>query len=179
MLELHFKLTKEDYLNFQLYAASRNPRIKKQRLRGRIFASLLFLIFGITTLVIDSFLKYIYFSATIFVFFLYPLYTKWFYKRHFRKYIEQTFDPDNDSITLLFSDSALEAKDKKATSSMKLQDLLSFTETSDYFYLQVSKAVYFILPKERVPAEEVRIYLQDRSKALNIPYKEELDWKWK
>lgn len=179
MLELHFKLTKEDYLNFQLYAASHNPRIKKQRLRGRIFASLLFLTFGITTLVIDSFLKYIYFSAAIFVFFLYPLYTKWFYKRHYKKQAEHFFDEDNGIFTAQLKDLIIETEDKKGTSSVKIQELLAFIETSDYFYLQLNKAAYFILPKDKIPVDKVREYLQDRSENLNVPYKEELDSKWK
>lgn len=50
MLELNYKLTKEDYLNFQLYAAAQNPRIKKQRLRGRIIVTLLFVVIGIGAL---------------------------------------------------------------------------------------------------------------------------------
>lgn len=179
MIELHYKLTKDDYLNFQLYIASHNPRVKNQRLRGRIIICILFVLLGIGALDNDGFFKYIFFICAIVSLFLYPIYFRWFYKRHYKKQAEHFFDEDGGVFTARLKDLTIETQDKKGTSTVKIQELLAFIETGEYFYLQLSKAAYFILPKDKIPINEVREYLQDRSKELNIPYKEELDWKWK
>lgn len=110
---------------------------------------------------------------------LYPFYSRWFYKRHYKKYVNQYFDPTDADVTLQFDDEILNTSSKKGNSSIKIRELLSFVEIKDYFLLQLNKQAYFIVPKDRVEADMIREHLLKCSESLGVPYLEELDWKWK
>lgn len=180
MIELNYSLNKEDYLNFQLFAATKNPVIKKQRLISRFLILLILALIGFLFLNTNTLIACYFFLAAVAFFLIYPLYSKWFYKRHFKKHVDQFFDPGVGVISVGFDDENMYLADKKSNSSVKLRELLGITEIANYFLIQVTKANYVIIPRREVEdIEKLRDYLQKCSKKVDIPYSVELNWKWK
>src|SRR6185436_2003694 len=91
-MTLTFNLDKEDYLNHQLFVASLSERIKNQRRRSRLIWALGFL--SLTTLFYlndNQVLAYYFFAVSIFYIFFYQYYSRWYYKRHYTKFINETY----------------------------------------------------------------------------------------
>ncbi|WP_029903578.1 YcxB family protein [Prevotella sp. 10(H)] len=179
MLEFNYTLSKEDNYIFQLYVASKSPLIKKQRRRVR------YLLLAVLTLLGFIFFKDSvataigFFAAAIIFFFFYSEYSKWFYRRYLRKHVDEFFDPDAGTTTLRITEQTLESFDKKSNSSIRWKEFLSFIEIDNYFFIQLTKAMYYIIPKDQVDEEEVRRHLQKCSEEFGVPYVSELDWKWR
>src|SRR5438270_11178060 len=69
-----------------------NPRIKEQRRRSWAIWSIAFLCLSfIFYQKKDLWLTYYFLVFGILCIFFYPLYSRWYYKRHYRKHIEQTY----------------------------------------------------------------------------------------
>jgi len=180
MIELNYSLKKEDYLIFQLFAATKNPVMKKQRRTSRFLILIILALIGFLFLNSNTLMSYYFFFAAAAFFLVYPLYSKWFYKRHFKKHADQFFDPDTGILSVRFSNLYMETSDKKGNSSVKFSELMSITETGDYFFIQITKANYIIIPKREVAdVEALRDHLQRSGSEQNIPYSTELNWKWK
>lgn len=104
------KLDENDYLTYQLYTASKTSRIKKARIMGWIGTTVTFLLLALLFFKSDNYLLGNYFliiSGLCLA--LYPFYTRWRYKKHYLKYIQETYKNRfgeestleiNDDITL-------------------------------------------------------------------------------
>ncbi|MBB4037099.1 hypothetical protein GGR21_003014 [Dysgonomonas hofstadii] len=180
MIELSYTLDKDDYLAFQLFAATKNPLFKRQHRKSRILVFLLFATVGAVFLNFDTGLAcYIFIFAAI-VFLIYPFFGRRYSKSYLEKHVEQTFDPDCRVVSVSIDDRNVNMVDKKSTGSVKLSELVGITEIKDYFFMQVNKASYIIIPKGKIEnVDALRNHLLECSKKLNITYSDEMDWKWK
>ena len=80
-------LTENDFLQNQLFVASKSKRVKKQRIKSWITVSLVFLV--LSFLFYESgntIMTYYFLGLGILAVCLYPFYLKWFYKRYYKKY---------------------------------------------------------------------------------------------
>lgn len=87
-MELHYTLDQNDFLQHQLYLASKSERIKKKRRKSWGMAclaslSLCYLFFAMD----NNFLMYSFLGFTIFTALFYPLYLRRLYYKHYQKYI--------------------------------------------------------------------------------------------
>ncbi|NDV69859.1 YcxB family protein [Dysgonomonas sp. 25] len=180
MLELNYTLDKDDYIQFQLYIFSISPIMKKQRRTGRFILLGILLILGILFIPFNPFISYYFWGMAVLAFLLFPLYSRWFYKRTLRKNTERNYDSENSTISFKISDETIESSNKIGHTTMYLKELLSIIELADYFYIQQSKQVYYIIPKKKIADPEgFKSHLLNCSRALQIPYLLELDWKWR
>ncbi|MDH6310810.1 Ca2+/Na+ antiporter [Dysgonomonas sp. PFB1-18] len=182
MIELEFNLNEEDHLNLQLYAASQNPLIKKQRKRRAFLISGLFVLFGIVSFYsLSSYAGCIYIVLGVIFFILYPFYSTWLYKRHFKRHVKQYYDQAaSNHISMKIDDENIMTYDAKGESTIKIKSLIEIIEISDYFYLQLSKAAYHVIPKKKINSVELlRQHLIKCANAYNIPVTIDLNWKWK
>ena len=84
-------LDENDFLTFQLYNASKSPRIRRGRIKSWIITTVMFLCFACLFYQSNQALLTSYFltlSGLSLVFF--PYYTRWRYRKHYLNHIRET-----------------------------------------------------------------------------------------
>jgi hypothetical protein len=181
-MELAYSLDENDFLNHQLYLASKSKRIKKSRLKRRIWAVVAFLSMAwLFYLKKDSVLFWYFLVAAGLAAALYPFYLRRLYRRHYQKYIEENYGSKiGKRVEIKLDSEKLWSKDELSEGSINLSGLTEIVEVPTAFYLKTATSAALILPKiQVVNAEEVKAELQAIAKRYSIPYQEELDWQWK
>ena len=114
---LMMKLDENDHLTYQLFAASGKSSVKKTRLRGWAITTGTFLVLGLLFLQQKNELLAKYFmvlSALSLI--LYPVYSRWRYKRHYRKHVRDTFENASDeNSTIHIGEDTIITKDDHGT----------------------------------------------------------------
>lgn len=182
-MELKYTLTENDYLQQQLYMASKSKLVNNQRKKSRILVfmvllgiSLLFYMIG------NTLIAYYLAGYGVICFFLYPIYLKFYYQRHYRKYVKENFKNRIGIIsTLLFKEDILEAYSENIGSSeVKFSAFENISEIKDYFFIALKTGVSIMIPKsEIINIEAVRSELKMITEKIGINFISELDWKWK
>lgn len=179
-MELNYTLLKEDYLAFNLYHTSKNPQIKKQRTRSYIIMIICFVLmaFFLHTLGIEF-----YYSVPVFAILLiiYPLRIGSIFKNSMKRQVEMNYgDAYAEQVFVTVSGEYIEIKDYRTLSRVNIPYIKGFSEIEGYFFIKLTSLSYIIIPKRHFQDTEfIRKQLFDLSKAYNLPFDQELDWKWK
>jgi len=182
-MELKYSLTENDFLEHQLFLASKTDRIIKQRRKSWLLVSFIF--FGLSFIFFqaDSMMMVYYFLAFgILSLIFYPNYQKKYYKKHYQKYIADTYKNRFDQIaTIKFEDDFIETTDMNSESRINYSAFVEFIEIENYFFLKLKTGGSIIIPKKLkheniidLKSELVHIFEQNQIKIT-----EELNWKWK
>jgi len=183
MIELNYNLSEEDFLNLQLFQASTNEHLKKQRVKEKYRMLGIFALFTIVLFIDDSFSFYAYFFLASFVLFfvIYPWWAPWFYKRMYKRQIAQQFKeifPYFTRVTL--DEKTIDIVSPKGNSHFPITDIKSIAETGDYFYLSIGNFIVLIIPKKQLnDLNTVKDKLLRYNTTAGIPYSSQLNWKWK
>lgn len=181
-MELNYNLNEPDYLHFQMYYASKNETITKQRRLSRTLVLVVCALIGILFfLERNMFVGWYFVIAGFICYIFFPKYLNWFYKRIFRKNIARTYkDIVPVHIWLRFDDEKVVILDRGRTTSFSIDKIEEIIELKDYFYLRMSAIEYVLIPKEELNNEDdIRLYLQGLAGKFSLTYSLELDWKWK
>lgn len=176
-----YKLTEQDYLNYFLYKATVNPLYSGRVKRNRIALSLLYVFFGISALYKNALFTGIgILLFGVLVYFVTPLYFKWFYKRHYlkhvRKYLHMYINVESE-ITLGKKSVSLfnpQTNEKTSNAANEINELI---ETPSNFFLLFKNKTAFILPKNE-ELKNLKKELMVFTNENNIPYKDLKSWKW-
>lgn len=124
-------------------------------------------------------------SAAFFIlclplYFLYNTFERRQYQKHFTKFIRLHFQEMIDkAITLNISDIEMTIMDQEENRIL-FTDIESITETKDIYIIQHKDGNAFLIAKENVtPAGELSQQLTRIATDQSIPYKTDLEWKWK
>jgi len=110
-------------------------------------------------------------------FLFYPLYSKWRYKNHFRKHVEENYkNRINKLVEIDFDENSLNAKDFTSESRIKGTELKELIETKDHFFIKLQTDLSLIVPKHSI---ENQSEFKKRVTELGAEYVDELNWKWK
>lgn len=177
-ISLNFKLQNSDFLAYHLYASSKSKNQNRQRLMVRILVPAfyfllyltLFLRYGIR--VIDLWLVLFAISWLAF----YPLYSKWKYKRHFLKTVEENYQNRiNQPISIRLEEDQIFIKDFTSESTIETSAIKELIETKDHFFIKLKTEISLIIPKEAI---ENHSEFKDRLALFGAQYIDELNWKW-
>ncbi|KAA3638324.1 MAG: YcxB family protein [Bacteroidetes bacterium] len=175
-MKITFDLKSSDFLTFQLYASSQSESIQQKRRRGRIFLSLGALLVSLFFYIGNSLLLSVFFllfAVATYVF--YPRYFKKRYYQHYQKYIRDHYEARlNVEQEVEINKDHLLLKDKTGEAKILLKEVDEIIETSEHFFIKISTGVSLILPKDRVPVEEVRTALE----SLELTIRDHTDWQW-
>jgi hypothetical protein len=121
-----------------------------------------------------------YFLTTgILSIFFYPIYQKWYYKKHYRKFIAETYkNRFGQPEEMKFTEEWVEVKDVSGESKIKLAEVESITETGSYFYLKLRTGGDLVIPKKIPEIDLVRLRLKELCNKFNIAYHSDRKWKW-
>lgn len=181
-MELTYTLTEADYLNHQLYLASQSKRIRKTRLRSRILVFGAFLAFASLFYTRhDAALTWYFLVLAVVVLLFYPIYQRWFYKRHYQRYIAESYRAKaGKPTTLRLEHDKLWSKDELTEGSIDLAALEEIVEVPTAFYLRLVTSTSLLLPKQSLlHPDEVRSALQATARRCSVPFRQELDWRWR
>ncbi|MBI3220539.1 MAG: YcxB family protein [Bacteroidetes bacterium] len=175
-------LNEDDYLTFQLYTASKTPRVKKARIRSWILTTITFLCLAYLFYHSDNDFLTIYFlviaglSLTLF-----PFYTRWRYKRHYLKYIRDTYKTRfGEKCELEFTPDAIVTKDKSGEVKINKSEINEINEIKDFYFLKTSSGMALIISKSKTEdIEKIKSEIKSLVETGGVKHNIELDWKWR
>ena len=171
-------LTENDFTNFQLYEASKNAEKIKSRRKGYFLLLAIGIVFVFTGYFQhNNFMFYYAIFCVVFIALFYYRYSKFTLKRHYTKYVKNTYSGAfNQSYNLEITDELLKTEDKTGISDINLAEVTSITEISTQFFIKISTGPSLIIPKVSTALNNEIAQLIERK---GIPYVNQLDWRWK
>ncbi|UFH52247.1 hypothetical protein [Spirosoma sp. KNUC1025] len=179
---LTYSLSEADYLAQQLFVASNNERVRKYRQRNRIIWPIAFLGLGLAFYSYNStFLAYYFLGFSLLYFFFYPAYSKWFYKRFYRKNLIEAYkNRFNKQFTVDINPEGLLISDHTGETNVLISEIERIDEIADYIFPKFKSGSTFIIPKSKVDQLDALIQeLKEIAAQQNIIYSENLFWEWK
>jgi hypothetical protein len=182
-MELKFSLNENDFLEHQLFLASKTDRIKKQRRKSWMLVSFIF--FGLSLIFFQAknmMMVYYFLVVGILSLIFYPIYQKNHYRKHYKKYIRDAYKNRFDQIaTIKFEKDFIETSDINSESRINYSAFEEIIEIENYFFLRLKTGESIIIPKKLkfeniidLKSDLVRIF-----ENYQIKIKEELNWKWR
>ena len=177
-----YTLNENDFLNHQLYLASKSERIKRNRLKNRLWVVVAFLsLASLFYVKNDIVLLWYFLVAALIAGVFYPFYSRRLYRRHYQKFIRENYEHKIGKEFALHLDSEkLWSKDELSEGSLSLSALRDIVEVPTAFYLKTSSSSALLLTKNQIgDLNAVRAELESVSSRYGIPYQQELTWQWK
>jgi len=181
-MQFKFKLFHDDYLKYQLFAASQSALIIKRRKLEWLFSTLFFLILAIIFLITHIYLLVYYFSGlTLLSALFFPYYSRSRYKKHYSKNLKHTFFRNFGSeVHVEFTEDAFRTLDAKSESKISFSDLSSISEIESHFFIHFKSGASLIIPKTTsISSFDIKNELVSIASKQNIKYNSFPDWKWK
>ena len=181
-MKLEYSLNENDFLQHQLYIASKSDRIKTQRKKSIGAVLLLLVIIGFVFYQANNlFMVYSVLVAVVLALIFHPGSERRRYHKHYRRYIADTFKNRFDvNSTVSITDASIDMSDPGAESKIYLSELDEIVETGSHIFLRLKGGGSIIVPKLRIENKE-QLYseLMELAQKLKINYNRELEWKWK
>ncbi len=178
-MNINYKLTNSDFLEYQLYTSSKSESHKKKRRNNRILGPILFLPYGfyLTNKDKNYFALIIFGISSLLWFIFYPKYSSWRYKNHFQKHIEENYKNRIDQpVEIDFYENSLIAKDFTSESKINGSELKELIEIKTHFFIKLGTDSCLIVPKHSIENQaEFKKIVTD----LGAKYVDELYWEWK
>ncbi|MEM7513130.1 MAG: YcxB family protein [Bacteroidota bacterium] len=175
-------LDEEDFLTYQLFTASKSERIRMKRIRAWLYPSFLFLVLSLITYRFSLSPLPLFFLLTgVLSLGLYPFYSRWRYKDHYKKFIrENRKGVIGKMAEITFSEDFIIEKSDLGESKLNTSELEQINEISSHYFLKMNTGHSLIINKTRLAnPEEFRAYLESLMEAQKLPYEQELNWKWR
>jgi len=181
-MEIKYTLSENDFLEHQLFTASKTDRIKKQRRKSWMIVTFTFFVLSLFFLKNENqFLVFYFLGFGILSLIFYPLYQRKHYKRHYLNFIKEIYkNRFNETATLRFEDDYIETNDLNGESKINYSALEETNEIKDYIFLKLKMGGSIIIPKIKIENfDAFRIELNKISKKHNLKNNVELNWEWK
>ena len=180
-MTISYQLQEEDYLNYQLFVASRSERIVKKRKRNRLLVPVLYVLLGVAFASQASWaLAGTFVILGVLWFFLYPLWERNMYVKHYRNFIQEHYKQSRDkTLKLELNREYFWTSDGENESKIQCKEILDMWETGNQIFIRIQGGQAFILPKKSIPElETLIVFLKDLALKLEVKYEVDLNWKW-
>ena len=176
-MTLEYKISQQDFLDFQLFTASKSERINKKKRNGWILLTLGSILIALYFYLNQNNAMAIYFALiAIACGLFYPKYFKWRYKKHYKTYIEENYSKRFDQVEILqINDDSILSKDRTGEGKMNLSEIEKIDETGNHFFLKLSTGFSLIIPKKGLDHPDE---LRKRFRGLGLTLNDETNWKW-
>lgn len=180
-MELEYSLDEKDFLEYQLYTASKSKNVNVQRRRTFIILIAVFILFFYS--IYSSSESFPYFMLIIYILLLvvYKIVERKSYINHYKKFIKENNSEGLGIVcTLNFTEKQIIEKSKLGESKINYESLSEINEIQNYFFLKLLTGKSLVIPKSEInDMNEFRIKLSEIKKHCNLKENIELDWKWK
>ena len=177
MTTYEYQIQEQDFIDFQLYTASKSESIRRKKRNGWIGLTLGSAVLGIWCFWVDARSMAIYFGlVAVLVLLFYPTYFMWRYKRHYEKYINTNYKGRfGETVIAEIHPDHIFTKDRTGEGKIYLSGIDHISETPKHLFASISSGMSLIFPKENINSQQ----LKEEFAAAKIPIHDELDWKWK
>jgi len=183
-MEIEFSLSRADYIDFQLFAATKSETTRKNRKKGRNRLPIIYLILGTILLTHpDKAYAIIFYVIGVLWYLLFPVFAKKRYARHYEKYVDENFKNRFDTnIKVKFADDheTIEATDFEGESKFKTSEIERIIEIKRFIYIKMNSGSHLILPKYKIDdVDKLKDELEkiSKSKSFNIETEFDLDFR--
>jgi hypothetical protein len=181
-MTINYKIDENDFLTHQLFVASKSERIKRKRQRSKILVPLIYIALGLLFLLQGEVtLTIIFLIIGLLWFFIYPLWEKQYYIRHYKGFIKENYKNRLDRIaTLEFTNDYILAKDNGSESKVLTTELEEICEIPSTIFIRLNGGQSFILPKDKIiDFDNLKARLRELANYLKIEYTLYEKWEWK
>lgn len=176
-MKIDYKIEEDDFLEFQLFTASKSEQIVKKMRNGRIISSLITASIGFYFYWTDEMGMAVYlFILALALGLFYPKYLKWRYRKHYVKHIKEHYSNNFGQLTELdITEFGIASKDKTGEGNIKLAEVEEVNETQNHFFIKISNGMSIIIPKNILQDAEG---LKAHFVKLGLNINEDYSWKW-
>jgi len=181
-MRVEYILEEKDFLDHQLYGASRSNNIKKKRQKSRVRIPIVYMILSLVTI----YNQIVYMSVGLIVFavlwfFLYPLWEKQRYINHYKAFIKENYKGRiNRNVTLEINEEYIIGKDGESESKVVTKEIERIDEIPSEIFIKLKTGQSFILPKDKIKDLPGLItQLKELAAGLKVEYNAENNWEWK
>ena len=180
-MELNYSLNENDFLEYQLYAASKSENIKSQRRRNLVIMIVIFIAFFISIYSSTKKFPILPLIGYIILIIIYKIYETYRYKNHYKKFIRENYKERFGLVcTLNFGENDITEESKLGQSKINYESLTEINEIQNYYFLKILTGQSLIIPKKEIKnMEQFRSLLAQIKSKYKIPENIELNWKWK
>ena len=136
-MEFTYKLDANDFLQYQLFTASKSKHIAKKKMYGWLLFTVAATIFALYCFFNDSTSLAIYFGAIALVWYLlYPKYFNWKYVKHYTDIVNKNYkNRFGQSTTISFSKGYVIATDQSGEGRIKTSEIVNINETGQHLFI--------------------------------------------
>jgi len=171
-----------DYLTYLYYVTTKSPRVQKKRTINKMVILFIYFLAGIFLYdkqgpITSAF----FFILCLPTYFLYTYFEKRQYLKHFTRYIRANYKDEIGMLTTIeLDDEGVTISIGESSTKMLWSDIEVFNETGSILLIQQKDQNSIVIPKQKTSnLAEVIAELKRIANIHSIPYKEELNWKWK
>lgn len=178
-MTLEYTLEKDALLTYQLYVASRSPRISRQRKRARWLVAFVAVALGGSYVYLQM-----YAGAAILMclglawFLAYPMYSAWYYRRHYEKHVEEALSGLTRTKVSVGLNGVLLLQDHTAESRVKLDHIETIVQIPGYTMIMLSSGQAVTLPEKQL-GDELNPFVEALLEKSEARFSQEPEWKWK
>lgn len=175
---IKYKIHEQDFLDFQLFTASKSDRINKKKKNDWILLTFGSIAIAFYFYLSENIAMTIYCGIVALVCgFFYPKYFKWRYKKHYKAYIKENYSKrfGQDETLEIFND-CISSKDKIGEGKINLSEIERVNETNNHFFLKISTGLSILIPKRELDSVEK---LREKFKDIGLSINDEKSWTWK
>jgi len=177
-MTLEYKINEQDFLDFQLFTASKSDRINKKKRNGWILLTVGSIVVAFYFYLNQNNPMTIYFGlVAIAIGVFYPKYFKWRYKKHYKTYIKENYSKRFGQVAILeINNDSIFSKDKTGEGKINLSEIEKIDETANHFFLKISTGVSLLIPKKELKSIDE---LREKFKDVGLTVLDETNWNWK
>lgn len=175
-------VSEHDYLQHYLYQASQSERVRKSKARATWIITVGYLLLALYiwyngSKVLGLMLGVIAIAWLL----LYPVWHRWRFRRHYRQHIRESLGAAQLRQTAIRTDEQfIFVSDGQTESKIRLTEISGVVEISDELFVRLKTGVTIIFPKQKITdLAALQQSLRQLALALQVTYKEDLDWQWK
>lgn len=180
---INYQMDAEDFLQYQLYTASKSERIKKKRLKSKIIIPIIYgLIIAFDLYKGNTNSAIVFLIMGILWFFLYPFWEKRHYIRHYKGFIKENYQNRFNKVVIIeFGYDFMYSKDFNGSEiKIATSEIEEINEISSSIFIKLNIGNSIILPKDKIQdIDGIILFLKQLANSLNVKYNIENDWKWK
>jgi hypothetical protein len=176
-MKIEYKIEENDYLEFQLFTASKSNRIRQRKVTSWILITLISLFSGGYFYLKNHLPMTIYFGITALISaILYPIYFKWRHKKHYKKHIRENYHKQFGTTKQLeITAEYIYSSDSAGEGKIKVSEVDEINETQNHFFLKISTGLSLIIPKREINDSDL---LKNEMEGFGLKINNELNWKW-
>ena len=180
-MQLKYSLDENDFLQYQLYAASKSKNIKAQRSRTVIMMIATFALLSYMVYSPGDSLSYLIVTFFGLLLILYKWYEKKRYSDHYRKNIAENYKERFGLISsVTFGKNQIIEENKLGESKINYESLTEINEIEDYYFLKLLTGQSLIIPKKVIADKrDFDFTLEEIKNRFHLKNNVDLAWKWK